>query len=32
MGHGLPRGAWPPIHDAIVDTATRAAQVHATTR
>jgi pimeloyl-ACP methyl ester carboxylesterase len=26
MGHGLPRGAWPRIVDAIVDTAARAGQ------
>ena len=25
MGHGLPRGAWPAIQDAIADTARRAA-------
>ena len=24
MGHGLPRGAWPTILDAIADTAARA--------
>jgi hypothetical protein len=24
MGHGLPRGAWPVILDAIADTARRA--------
>ena len=24
MGHGLPRGAWPTIIDAIADTAARA--------
>jgi hypothetical protein len=24
MGHGLPRGAWPQILDAIVETAERA--------
>ena len=24
MGHGLPRGAWPTIIDAIVETAERA--------
>ena len=26
MGHGLPRGAWPRIIDAIVDNARRAAE------
>jgi pimeloyl-ACP methyl ester carboxylesterase len=29
MGHGLPRGAWPPIIDAIVETAERSAGVSA---
>src|SRR3954464_10758606 len=29
MGHGLPRGAWPTIIDAIVETAERAAGVSA---
>jgi pimeloyl-ACP methyl ester carboxylesterase len=28
MGHGLPRGAWPTIHDAIADTAARATREH----
>jgi pimeloyl-ACP methyl ester carboxylesterase len=27
MGHGLPRGAWPTIQDAIADTAARAQPV-----
>jgi pimeloyl-ACP methyl ester carboxylesterase len=32
MGHGLPRGAWPLIIDAIVDTAARAEPAGVTAR